>query len=447
MFDIEQGVAIFVGSSKIKLDSRETYEYRDVVGLRDQKYKLLLSETAASVGNKSLSPKSPQYFFVPRDDAGQDEYDKWVSIVNAMPVNISGIVTAHDNLVVDFDDQRLIENAATLRNRALSDDDAREKLAVKDNAGWKLKSAREAMRRTNSDAPYLKPYAYRPFDVRRIYYHGDLVWCDRRNVMSHTIARDNVAIATCRQLARLPWEHVFVTRNLQDDCLISNRTRERSYHFPLFLHGDSRQRGMQTQLSFNDGGQQPNLSQAFLASLRAAIGGESASAEDAFHYVYAVLHSPAYRAKYAEFLKIDFPRIPLPRESELFHPIVRRGAELVALHLLESPRLEGPITVVKGSAKPQVEKPFYADGTVWLDKAQTCGFVGVPEDVWNFQIGGYQVCAKWLKDRKGRTLSKDDIAHYQKIVVALHETIRLMKEIDEVIEKHGGWPGAFVTTK
>ncbi len=167
--------------------------------------------------------------------------------------------------------------------------------------------------------------------------------------------------------------------------------------------------------------------------------------EDIFHYAYAVFHSPGYRSRYAEFLKIDFPRLPLTGNLELFRALARLGGELTALHLLESPKLDQPITEFIGGRNPEVEKVSWSKNTVWIDKAQTTGFKGVREDVWNFHIGGYQVCEKWLKDRKGRTLSKDDIAHYQKIVVALAETIRLMKEIDEVIEQHGGWPGAFQT--
>ena len=454
VFDIEQGVAIFVGASRSSSDQTIRQEYSDVTGSRERKYKLLLSKSISSLQCVDLFPKSPHYFLVPHDDAGRDEYDEWVSIVEAMPVNISGIVTAHDNLVVDFDDHRLIENAATLRNRSLSDDDVRKRLAVKDNAGWKLSAARAELRRSNADEPYLKPYAYRPFDTRRIYYHSGLVWCDRRKVMSHTIARKNIAIATCRQLARLPLEHVFVTRSLQDDCFISNRTRERSYHFPLHLYGDSRQRGMQAELSFKQDGPQANLSAGFLAGLQRTLGKSRVSASVAFYYVYSVLHSPCYRTKYAELLKIDFPRIPILANAELFRTLGHRGRELVALHLMESPRLEKPITTYTGPPKPQVEKVSYAGGTVWLDKKQTRGFAGVPEAVWNFHIGGYQVCEKWLKDRQakggknprpGRVLTDEDIDHYQKIVVALSETIRIMAEIDEVIESHGGWPDAFVT--
>jgi hypothetical protein len=115
--------------------------------------------------------------------------------------------------------------------------------------------------------------------------------------------------------------------------------------------------------------------------------------------------------------------------------------------LLESPILDKLENRYTGPTKPEVEKISYAHDTVWLDKAQTRGFRGVSEAVWDFHIGGYQVCDKWLKDRKGRTLSKDDIAHYQKIVVALSETISIMAEIDKVIETHGGWPGAFLTSK
>ncbi len=146
-----------------------------------------------------------------------------------------------------------------------------------------------------------------------------------------------------------------------------------------------------------------------------------------------------------ESLRLDFPRIPLPTTAEIFHALVRIGCELVRLHLMESPDLEQLNSSYKGRYDPQVETITYVNGVVWLDKNQTCGFAGVPEAVWNFHIGGYQVCEKWLKDRKGRCLSADDITHYQKIVVALNETIRLMAEIDKVIDSHGGWPGAFVT--
>ena len=168
-------------------------------------------------------------------------------------------------------------------------------------------------------------------------------------------------------------------------------------------------------------------------------------ASDVLRYALAVMNAPSYEALFRSQLKRDWPRLPLTADLELFLALARLGGELVALQLLKSPKLDKVLTSYIGPKNPEVEKVSHSGDTVWLDKARTCGFSGVHEIVWNFYVGGYQVCEKWLKDRKGRTLWKDDIVHYQKIVVALEETIRLMKEIDEVIEKHGGWPGAFQT--
>ena len=184
----------------------------------------------------------------------------------------------------------------------------------------------------------------------------------------------------------------------------------------------------------------------------------SVGPDDLFDYIVSILHSPGYRRRYEEFLKRDFPRIPLTSELSLFERLVQAGGELSQLHLMESPKLGRLITAYKGPSRPEVGRVGWSNDTVWLDagktnardrhratKPGTIGFKGVPEEVWDFKIGGYQVCYKWLKDRKGRTLSDEDVAHYQKIVVALNEAIRIMTEIDEVIEDHGGWPDAFRT--
>jgi predicted helicase len=186
-----------------------------------------------------------------------------------------------------------------------------------------------------------------------------------------------------------------------------------------------------------------NFADDFRETLVRLFEGSAPSSEDIFHYIYSVLHSPTYRSRYSAFLKIDFPRLPLTANLELFRTLARLGGELTALHLLESPRLARPMTEFIGGRNPEVEKVSWSRDTVWVDKSQTAGFRGVREHVWNFHIGGYQVCEKWLKDRKGRKLTKDDITHYQKIVVAISETARLMKEIEAAIDRHGGWPDAF----
>jgi len=189
---------------------------------------------------------------------------------------------------------------------------------------------------------------------------------------------------------------------------------------------------------------------------RSCLKGDATRSDPAslafFYFAYAVLYSPAYRHRYADFLKSEFPRIPVPKKSQLIDELVELGSKLVTAHLMESPSDFDVAPVLVGSRDFQVEKVSYSDETVWINRAKTHGFQGVPEAVWNFHIGGYQICEKWLKDRQakngkekhpGRVLTDDDLTHFKKIVVALRDTLRLMKEIDEVVERHGGWPGAF----
>jgi predicted helicase len=195
-----------------------------------------------------------------------------------------------------------------------------------------------------------------------------------------------------------------------------------------------------------------NLAPGFIAAVSEQLGlefmptgkGDLQTAfgpEDVFHYIYAIFHSPTYRERYAEFLKTDFPRVPLTSDLELFRALAAKGEELAALHLLESPSLEALITQFPADGDNEVTKVWYQEphgdtpGRVYVNKTQY--FEGVPPELWEFQVGGYQVCEKWLKDRRERRLSGHDVLHYQQIVVALKETIRLMGEIDEAIPD---WP-------
>jgi len=261
--------------------------------------------------------------------------------------------------------------------------------------------------------------------------------------MRHMFAEHALALSTSRSVEIGSFEHVFCTRLPLGHHTVS--LKEVNYMFPLWLLPDEDDLLSPSQ-------RHPNLSPKFLRSLAEKLGLKQTAAhslpagltpEDIFHYSYAVLHSPGYRSRYAEFLKIEFPRLPLTGILKLFRELARLGGELTGLHLLESPKLAQPITEFIGGRHPELEKISWSKNTVWVDKALSTGFKGVREDVWNFHVGGYQVCEKWLKDRKGRRLLKDDIDHYHKIVVALSETIRLMAEIDKVIIDHGGWPGAF----
>ena len=165
--------------------------------------------------------------------------------------------------------------------------------------------------------------------------------------------------------------------------------------------------------------------------------------EDVFYYMYAVFHSPVYRERYAEFLKIDFPRLPLTTNVELFRELCALGVELAGLHRMEKhapliTRYPVPGDNTLDASRYTAPDQGAVEGRVWINATQY--FEGVPPEVWEFRIGGYQVADKWLKDRKGRRLTYDDLTHYQRTLAALRRTMELMDMVEEAIERHGGWP-------
>ena len=295
--------------------------------------------------------------------------------------------------------------------------------------------------------------------------------CRAPKVMGHMLAGENLALITSRMTKGEVFRHAQATRNVTEVICMSPKTSNNGFVFPIYLYPGVGKDDLSLFSRWAKGkdGRTPNLELEFVAQFAAAIELRFVSdgrgdlqktfgPEDILGYIYAVFHSPGYRQRYEALLKLDFPRVPLPGDGALFRNLVKTGHELLAIHLLESPKVGKPITSYTGPKNPDVSRIGWSDGTVWLDasktnareshratKPGTVGFQGVPEEVWNFQIGGYQVCHKWLKDRKGRTLSDEDvIVHYHKIVVALNETIRVSwLTIDEVIEAHGGWPDAF----
>jgi len=282
----------------------------------------------------------------------------------------------------------------------------------------------------------------------------------RTEAMPHMLAGENLGLIFMRQVAQGDsYTHFGASRMPVDNRAFYSNKGIMSFA-PLYLYpgvGKSDGSLFHTWPEGKDG-RRPNLDPGFVQTIAQATGltfvsdgrgdlkpsGEFGP-EDVLAYIYAVFHCPEYRRRFEPMLKLDFPRVPPPAAAEPCAALAQLGRELLALHLLESPSLDKPITEVVGGRNPEVAKVSWSKNTVWIDKAQTIGFKGVPEQVWDFHIGGYQVCHKWLKDRKGRTLSDDDIAHYQKIIVALNETIRIMAEIDTVIDQHGGWPAAFQT--
>ena len=451
VFDIKQGVSVGLLCASPRNQSSSVLHH-ELWGTRSAKYSELTEAAIRTTEWSPLPGGPPNFFFVGKALCAASEYEAWPSISDVFIESVSGIQSGRDSFVscesnADFD-----ERIAELKDESLSDAEIGKRYELPVFSGFDLRAVRRALRADKTNKEFVRLWLYRPFDVRRILFHDNSIKRKRGTVMK-SLLKPNLALISVRQLAKTGFSHVFVTRHMGDGNTISLNTREYNYYFPLHIYQDEdedqRMLGIHPTL---------NLSHKILTQIRGLLGSKADVArgltpEDIFHYAYAVFHSPGYRSRYAEFLKIDFPRLPLTGNLELFRALARLGGELVALHLMESAKLDNFITAYTGPKNPEVERVGWSDDTVWLDAAATkkgqpatpgtVGFRGVPAEVWNFHIGGYQVCHKWLKDRKARKLLKADIEHYKKILVALAETIRSMKEIDEVIEKHGGWPGAF----
>jgi len=450
VFDIQQGVAVGVWTRWYLKQNQNRMSYGDMMGDRSHKYNQLLRETIPQTAHAKVLPVSPFYLFIPQTKNLRDEFALGISLQSIFHVSTMGVTTGRDQLCVSHEEEEALRKIDEFKSN-IPESELAHRFGLSNKSGWSIEAARKSVRVSGVSTECINAFAYRPFDVRVLYLDSAIVGRSRLDVMKCMMSGKNLALCTTRQVNG-DFCHVICTRLISNDCLVSLASGERTYAFPLFY----------TSNLLNDDGLESNVNKEFLTNLATKLGwpGENTQwlhhklgPQDVFYYVYSLLHSPTYRSRYSEFLKIEFPRLPLLGIFDLFQNLVRLGGELVALHLLESPQLNNLVTTYIGPKNPEVERVGWSDDTVWLDapamkkgqpaKPGTIGFRGVPEDVWKFHIGGYQVCEKWLKDRKGRTLSKDDIDHYQKIVVALSETIRIMGEIDEVIEEHGGWPGAF----
>jgi len=459
VFDIEQGVSIGLFS---KRSSPQETTRSDIWGPRDEKYKQLLASSVTSITFQTILPNSPYYFFTVRDEAVRPEYELGWKLTDIFLGNVTGIVTARDGFVTDINSEVLLNRIEDFRNSEESDDVIRskyfgekgsEKYKPGDSRGWKLPEARLKVQNDIQWRERIKKVIYRPFDERFVYYTTWMVDWPRPEGMGHMLSGRNLAITIGRAgqvIDQGSWNIIYCTREISEFNLFR---RGGNNLFPLYLYPSEKDK------QFGVVSRYPNLSDKFLKEFSLKLGLEfvhdegddspsnwprAFTPEDVFAYAYAIFHSPTYRARYSEFLKIDFPRLPLTTDLELFRKLCTLGSELVALHLLEGvevPRdwnLKTDGSTLYDIAEVAAGFPKYQEGKVFINK--TAWLDGVEEEVWNFHIGGYQVCHKWLKDRKGRTLSAEDIAHYGKITVALRETIRLMAEIDQVIEAHGGFP-------
>ena len=471
VFDIEQGVSIglFVKTSPGAHEaSYPRVGHANCWGAKADKYDWLIANTASATPWERVAPRARFYLFKPFASR-EEHYEEWTSVREVFQIGGTGVITKRDALSIHFDPETAWSTLTTFAR--LSEQEARTHFNLPpDVRDWQFDWAQKDVRDSGPSRRCITPIIYRPFDRRFIYYTGQsrgFIGWPVVGVMGHMLAGENVGFITTRQ-TKDEWG-ALATSNI-----IAHKTcsaYDINTLFPLYLYpGVGKADGaLFSRWSKGKDGRTPNLDSGFVAQLADTVDlrfvsdgcGDLRKAfgpEDVGAYIYAVFHSPGYRERYEAQLKLDFPRVPLPGSVDLFRRLAEVGHHLLALHLLESPKLGKPITTYTGPKNPEVGRVGWSNGTVWLDagktnareghratKPGTICLRGVPEEVWDFHIGGYQVCHKWLKDRKGRTLSDEDVAHYQKIVVALNRTIRIMAKIDEVIEAHGGWPDAFHT--
>lgn len=463
VFDIMQGVSIniFIKTGKKKVKELGKVFHSELQGKREYKYETLNDNSIDSIEWKKLEFTKPNYFFVPKNFEEIKSYEKGFNITEIFIKYSAGIKTKIDHIATDFEKDKLALRVNEIITNKLSFEEIRIKYGLSERTTWEYKPEHNLI----FDSNKIEIYNYRPFDKRSIYFDDKFLSRSRKEISKHLI-KENLSLTVVRQSK---------IDNSNLNCLVSKKlicedyVTNHSFAIPLYLYPDEKNKDL-----FEIGQERtPNLNMEIVNQIATGLGLQFVPEKDLtgfenlsglpkifapidiLDYIYAVLHSPNYREKYKEFLKIDFPRVPYPHHvgtgrdlsaqdiQNNFWQLVKLGGEIRQIHLLESPIVEKYITGYPEDGDNKVGKIFFektsdTTGKVYInyEKTPPSGvgglqyFSNVPEVAWNFYIGGYQPAQKWLKDRKDRELSYEDILHYQKIIVALSETDRIMKEID-----------------
>jgi predicted helicase len=459
VFDIQQGVAIgfFIKyqnkeqNSQKQLatvyhadlwGSREVYENKQLVG---GKYHWLGENDISSTNWEQLAPNTPFYLFKPQNIDLRSEYEKMWRINEIMNVNVLGFQTHRDHFAIDFDEENITKRFEELRENNLSNQEYADKYNITNNQNWELDKVRKAILSDDKWKAKIITCLYRPFDLRYCYYSDVVMDRPRKELLNHVFRKDNLVFNLPRIVKLQEWRHSLISNV---PCTAISMDVNGSYIFPLYLY-PTNQPTLDKNIINQSHERKPNLSPEFITQFSEKLGLEfifdgkgdktkTFRPEDIFNYIYAIFHSPNYRQRYAEFLKIDFPRVPLTANAALFWELVIKGDKLVKYHLIKETGTEISTYPIPGSDLVEQVKYHENHQQIWINSQQY--FDQVPQQIWNFYIGGYQVCQKWLKDRKGRRLNFDDISHYRNIISIISETVKIMEDIDKIIEKYGGFP-------
>ncbi|MCK4406035.1 MAG: N-6 DNA methylase [Bacteroidales bacterium] len=440
VFDIRQGVAIVLF---VKLKDKKNCKiyHTDLFGLREKKYNWLEKNEFTVKNYKEITPETPYYFLIKRDTEKIKDYLKWTKINEIFPVNSVGIVTARDKLTIKLSEHEAWNTV--LNFSKLDPEIAREAYNLGEDArDWKVTFAQRDLKDSGLDRDKIEKILYRPFDERFTYYTGrsrGFHCMPRKEVMQHII-KGNFGIITSRIIKGAKYQHTFVTENITDASLLAANTASSSYLFPLYIYPEKnpqKKKSGKILMLFEPEEKyitkRPNIQGTLFEKLNGKYN-KHLTPEEILYYIYGILYSNVYREKYAEFLKIDFPRIPFTADYDLFEKIAEYGKKLSDLHLLKSEIINNPIAKYQGIGEnDRIEKIQYTENEQRIYINNEKYFEGIIPEVWNYYIGGYQVLRKYLKDRKTRIM--DDPRHYCKIVTAISKTIEIQKQIDEIYEE------------
>ncbi len=433
VFDIMTGVSIIFGVKEKNENKKElaTIFKADFYGKREEKFEKLNNSNIENIKWTKLPENSDIWVL---EGKGKEEYMKGFSVSEIFPVNSVGIASFRDDIAISFIKEDLEKTINDFSQ--LSELELKNKYHIPpDTSDWKLHLAKKDIME-NLSLDSIQPISRRPFDTQWIIYSKKskgFLARPRYDVMKYLLNKNNIVLLTPKQLAVNNFDHVLVSKGLIDMNCLTNRTKEAGYVFPLYIYENNQKI--------------PNINKEIWNKINEKVG--ETTPENILDYIYAVLHSPSYREKYKEFLKIDFPRVPYPEDKNKFFELVKTGEKLRGLHLMTDKSVNDFITTFEYPGDNIVEKVKFEGhlkahekisgqpvntkdrdniGDVWINDDQCFG--EVPETAWNFYIGGYQPAQKYLKDRKGRNLTSDEIEHYQKIIKILDETNKIMKNIE-----------------
>jgi predicted helicase len=434
VFDIEQGVSIniFIKTGKKKTNELGRVFHYDLFGKRDFKYDFLSENSLKTIEFNDFIPFKNDFIFKKIDENRFTEYNKGINPTELFKINVMGFQTHRDSFCIDNNKEILAKRLTDFSKSESSESEISKMFDVKSSSDFNIQNAQKELSKVEIKKEIIK-CNYRPFEEKYIYFDRIVVDRPRKELIIHSKNKENVILGIGRQgmaVGDIEWCLTTVSKNPVD----ANMFRRGGVNlFPLYLYPETNGQ-LSTELNTE---RTPNLNAAIINKIATELNlkftnekektASSFSPIDILDYIYAVLHSPKYRTKYKDFLKTDFPKIPYPKNEKTFWKLVELGSQIRQIHLLESSKVEDYITEFNIDGDCVVTKPNYKDGKVFINETQY--FENVPEVAWNFYIGGYQPAQKWLKDRKDRKLEFDDISHYQKIIFALMETDRIMKEI------------------